>query len=230
MSVHDVREMEDKARNNLWVQLKCKSLLLLALLMSLTEIIKAAYGNLCQIVSQIHYTLNTHFGTEKQPGNASRGPQKAHIPYRGDDPEVGKKTRIAVQHVEHKSDGFELFDELIQAPDGLTPPQRKARSESLARECYLDDYDNEYGEQSMWVVAFIGVTLLAHRCPGPMRHFVNLRPPVSPPTTIGRRSSIWPVTCTSDVDFDQIPSPRSVNSHPRSFRNGGLGLSTLSRS
>ena len=82
-------------------------------------------------------------------GNASRGPQKAHIPYRGDDPEVGKKTRIAVQHVEHKSDGFELFDELIQAPDGLTPPQRKARSESLARECYLDDYDDEYGEQSM---------------------------------------------------------------------------------
>lgn len=84
-------------------------------------------------------------------GNSRRGPQKAHIPYRGDNPEVGKKTGIAVQHVERKSDGFELFDELIQAADGLTPPQRRAKRKSLARERYQDDYDDEYGEQSMQI-------------------------------------------------------------------------------
>jgi len=83
-------------------------------------------------------------------GNLRRGPQKAHIPYRGDNPEVGKKTGIAVQHVERKSDGFEPFDELIQAADGLTPPQRRARKSSLAAR--LQDYDDdEDGEQSMQI-------------------------------------------------------------------------------
>jgi len=85
-------------------------------------------------------------------GNLRRGPQKAHIPYRGDNPEVGKKTGIAVQHVERKSDGFEPFDELIQAADGLTPPQRKARKNSLAAGRLQDDYDDdEDGEQSMQI-------------------------------------------------------------------------------
>lgn len=83
-------------------------------------------------------------------GNNRRGPQKAHIPYRGDNPEVGKKTGIAVQHVERKSDGFELFDELIQAADGLTPPQRKARKKSFVAD-QQDDYDDEDGEQSMQI-------------------------------------------------------------------------------
>jgi centromere protein C len=82
--------------------------------------------------------------------NLRRGP-KAHIPYRGDNPEVGKKTGIAVQHVERKSDGFEPFDELIQAADGLTPPQRKYRRKSLAAGRRQDDDDDEFGEQSMQI-------------------------------------------------------------------------------
>jgi len=77
-----------------------------------------------------------------------RGPQKAHIPYRGDNPEVGKKTGIAVQHVERKSDGFEPFEELMHRADGLTPPQRRARKKSLALQ---SDYDEEDGEQSMQI-------------------------------------------------------------------------------
>jgi centromere protein C len=76
---------------------------------------------------------------------------KEHIPYRGDNPEVGKKTGIAVQHVERKSDGFEPFDELIQAADGLTPPQRKAMRKSLAAKLLQDEYDDEDGEQSMQI-------------------------------------------------------------------------------
>ena len=94
-------------------------------------------------------------------GNSRRGPQKAHIPYRGDNPEVGKKTGIAVQHVERKSDGFEPFDEVIQAADVITPPKRKARKSSLAAARYRDDDDDEEnGEQSMQIDSKCGGTLL----------------------------------------------------------------------
>jgi len=79
-------------------------------------------------------------------GAARRGLQKAHIPYRGDNPEVGKKTGIAVQHVERKSDGFEPFEELLQqAP---SPPRRKKKSIPAPDRRY-DDYNEEDGEQSM---------------------------------------------------------------------------------
>jgi centromere protein C len=79
-----------------------------------------------------------------------RGLQKAHIPYRGDNPEVGKKTGIAVQHVERKSDGFEPFEELMQRADGLTPPQRRGRKKSSASVHQQEmDYEEEDGEQSM---------------------------------------------------------------------------------
>lgn len=88
-------------------------------------------------------------GRKSSIGNR-RGPQKAHIPYRGDNPEVGKKTGIAVQHVERKSDGFELFEEIMQGADGLTPPQRRGRKKSLAVQ-QENDYDEEDGEQSMQI-------------------------------------------------------------------------------
>ncbi|KAG6885872.1 hypothetical protein C0993_008391 [Termitomyces sp. T159_Od127] len=82
-------------------------------------------------------------------GTARRGLQKAHIPYRGDNPEVGKKTGIAVRHVERKSDGFEPFDELIEQADKRTPPQltvSKKRKQSIP--VYEEEYDRD-GEMSM---------------------------------------------------------------------------------
>jgi centromere protein C len=80
-------------------------------------------------------------------GTARRGPQKAHIPYRGDNPEVGKKTGIAVQHVERKSDGFEPFEEVMQQADKRTPPKPKGRKRksSIPPQEELD----EDGEMSM---------------------------------------------------------------------------------
>ena len=78
-------------------------------------------------------------------------------------------------------------------------------------------------------MAVTGTCLLAHLRPGPVQHLVNLRPPISPPT-IRRRSSIRPVARTSDVDFDQIPSPRPLNAFHRALPNGGPGPSTLSHS
>lgn len=81
-------------------------------------------------------------------GASRRGPQKAHIPYRGDNPEVGKKTGIAVQHVERKSDGFEPFEEIMQQADKRTPPKPKGRKrkQSIA---VLDNDLDEDGEMSM---------------------------------------------------------------------------------
>ncbi|KAF4615347.1 hypothetical protein D9613_002538 [Agrocybe pediades] len=148
-------------------------------------------------------------------GAARRGLQKAHIPYRGDNPEVGKKTGIAVQHVERKSDGFEPFEELLQqAP---SPPRRKKKSVGPPDRRY-DDYDDDDGEQSMQLDS------------PDFRQLMNIRPPSTPSTAGRHRSSIRPVARTSDVDFDQIPSPRPLSSQQRSARNGAAGPSSLRKS
>ena len=88
-------------------------------------------------------------------GTARRAIQKAHIPYRGDNPEVGKKTGIAVQHVQRKSDGFEPFEEVMQQADGRTPPRPKGRKKKSVvyedddEDDQYSDEDDEYGEMSM---------------------------------------------------------------------------------
>ncbi|KAG6905770.1 hypothetical protein DXG01_000837 [Tephrocybe rancida] len=130
-------------------------------------------------------------------GTARRGPQKAHIPYRGDNPEVGKKTGIAVRHVERKSDGFELFDELIEQADKRTPPKLKVakkRKQSIAAP--EEDLD-QYGEMSMELDD------------SPRQYFANSRQLVTP-TSNRNGSSSRTVARTSEIDFDHIPSPRSA--------------------
>lgn len=82
-------------------------------------------------------------------GSARRGPQKAHIPYRGDNPEVGKKTGIAVQHVERLSDGFEPFAEVMGQADRRTPPKPKRRKKSMGVPIRPEDEFDENGEMSM---------------------------------------------------------------------------------
>src|SRR5882762_345195 len=66
-------------------------------------------------------------------GPSRRGSLKAHMPYRGDNPEVGKKTGIAVQHVTRQSDGFEPFDQNLQQADGRTPPRPKGTRTTMVR-------------------------------------------------------------------------------------------------
>jgi hypothetical protein len=67
-------------------------------------------------------------------GPARRGP-KPHVPYR-DGGEVGKKTGIAVQHVQRKSDGFEPFEDVIGQADKRSPLKvrggKKGKKHSLA--------------------------------------------------------------------------------------------------
>ncbi len=82
-------------------------------------------------------------------GAARRGIQKAHIPYRGDNPAVGKKTGIAVRNVERKSDGFEPFEEVMQQADKRTPPPlAKARRRKKSAIPEKDRFDED-GEMSM---------------------------------------------------------------------------------
>lgn len=80
-------------------------------------------------------------------GGARRGPQKAHIPYRGDNAHIGRKTGIEVPDVERNSDGFEPFDRILEHADKKTPPKVKPRKRKsvVATE---DEFDED-GEVSM---------------------------------------------------------------------------------
>ena len=55
-------------------------------------------------------------------GAARRAPHK-YIPYRADDFHHGKKTGIAVEYVDHRSDEFEPFDKVMSQADQRTPPR-----------------------------------------------------------------------------------------------------------
>lgn len=82
-------------------------------------------------------------------GLARRGPQKAHIPFRADDLEHGKKTGIAVTYVEHKSDEFEPFSEIMMQADGKTPVQQRKNGRKSTRMSVAMEEDGEEGEMSM---------------------------------------------------------------------------------
>ncbi|KAF5358302.1 hypothetical protein D9756_001215 [Leucocoprinus leucothites] len=160
-------------------------------------------------------------------GAARRSIQKAHIPYRGDNPEVGKKTGIAVGHVERMSDGFEPFDQVIQQADKRTPPRPKKRKKS-APAVQQPEFDDENGEMSMDIDET------------PVRYLSNARIP-STPTLRNTSGSSRPVARSSEVSFDDIPSPRprtssshTANAGPSSlsktFTSGELGLDSNSES
>lgn len=78
-----------------------------------------------------------------------RGPQKAHIPFRADDLEHGKKTGLAVTYVDHKSDDFEPFSEVMQQADGRTPARKKRKSTVTKKTVVEEEVGDEDGEMSM---------------------------------------------------------------------------------
>ncbi|KAI0362563.1 hypothetical protein OH77DRAFT_1507986 [Trametes cingulata] len=142
-------------------------------------------------------------------GNLRRGPQK-YIPYRADDFQHGKKTGIAVGYVDRMSDEFEPFDKVISQADNRTPfrPQvaRKKRGPKtpvVVRE--EPEEDDENGEMSMELEDSIPNS--------PSAYFAHTR--VNTITSSVQRvgSSSRPVAHTSDVDFDEVPSPRASPSY-----------------
>ncbi|TFK63356.1 hypothetical protein BDN72DRAFT_826706 [Pluteus cervinus] len=159
-----------------------------------------------------------------------------HRPYRGDNPEVGKKTGIAVRHVERKSDGFEPFDQLLKQADTRTPPKMKGavkkRKFSVPQRNDPDE-DDEDGEMSMEIDS-------------PLPYLAHARAAVSPRVPRQSTTSMRAISRNSHVDFDEVPSPRpsktprksvaashASSSTPRSnfanTRNAGPGPSNLSR-
>ncbi|KAJ7706854.1 Mif2/CENP-C like-domain-containing protein [Mycena rosella] len=128
-------------------------------------------------------------------GAARRAVQKSHVPYRGDDPTVGKRTGISVQPVARGSDGFEPFDQLIgQLSEHEPLKKKKKRKKSISQE-EDEEEDDEDGEMSMDVDS-------------PIQNYSNTRPPTTPRTP-------RPIARTSEVDFDQVPSPRPHGSGGR---------------
>ncbi|KAJ6622951.1 Mif2/CENP-C like-domain-containing protein [Mycena sp. CBHHK59/15] len=125
-------------------------------------------------------------------GAARRAVRKSHVPYRGDDPTVGRKTGISVQPVPRGSDGFEPFDQIIGQANGHSP-SRKRKKKSVPQE--EEDEDDEDGEMSMDVDS-------------PIQNYSNSRQNHTPRAT-------RPVARTSEVDFDQVPSPRPYRSNSR---------------
>jgi centromere protein C len=76
-------------------------------------------------------------------GAARRAVTKSHIPYRGDDHTVGRKTGISVREVPRDSDGFEPFEQVMGQLKGKTPRKKK---KPVPEE---QEDDGEDGEMSM---------------------------------------------------------------------------------
>ncbi|KAJ8483094.1 hypothetical protein ONZ45_g14715 [Pleurotus djamor] len=140
--------------------------------------------------------------------------QKGYIPYRGDNPEVGKKTGIAVRHVERKSDGFEPFEEVMRQADARTPPRPKSKKQKVQLPSIDDDED---GEMSME---------LDDNNNTPLAYLKNTRQQPLSANRVG--SSSRPVGRPSLIDYDQIPSPGPL-SNRFSIASTSAGPSNLSK-
>ncbi|OCH93832.1 hypothetical protein OBBRIDRAFT_817567 [Obba rivulosa] len=162
--------------------------------------------------------------TRKSSIGTRRGPQK-YIPYRADDLQHGKKTGIVVEYVDHKSDEFEPFEQVIGQADQRTPPRvqgtrrkRIVKTPVAAVDNYdqQDDYD-ENGEMDM--------ELEESNPNSPSAYFANTRPAHITSSVQRVGSSSRPVAHSSDVDFDQIPSPRASPSSAAAQRSLARGRS-----
>ncbi|ESK84035.1 centromeric dna binding protein [Moniliophthora roreri MCA 2997] len=127
-----------------------------------------------------------------------RGPPKPHVPYRGENYDVAKKTGVQVQRADVDSDGFEPFEDVVRQADTLTPFQVKGkgkkRKESLPEEDLVLSDDDGGGEEDMDIDS-------------PMHYIANVRQPTSPiiPRVSSSRSRA--VSRTTNDFYDAIPSP-----------------------
>ncbi|KAJ7271421.1 Mif2/CENP-C like-domain-containing protein [Mycena haematopus] len=86
----------------------------------------------------------------RTPSKPRTKPSKPHIPHRGDDPSVGKKTGIKVPRIQRATDGYESFNDVLS--QALTPPPRPKKnriSDGEEKDENEDDDDDKYGEASM---------------------------------------------------------------------------------
>ncbi|KAF7309889.1 CENP-C-C domain-containing protein [Mycena indigotica] len=129
------------------------------------------------------------------PAGRRSGIDKAHVPYRGENPFVGKRTGIAIELAQTNSDGFEDFGVIMQeqykaveAKKSSSGAKRKVKNKK--KQVEEEEEDDLDGEMSMDVDS-------------PVQ---NIRVPNTPRQgrPSGRASRF------SQVDFDQVPSPRPL--------------------
>jgi hypothetical protein len=85
-------------------------------------------------------------------GASRRAQQRAHLPFRADDLGHGKKTGLPVPTVEHKSDDFEPFDEILSHADTRAAwhGQNKRPGSTKKRKSVVPLYeDDDGGDMSM---------------------------------------------------------------------------------
>ncbi|KAI0256597.1 Mif2/CENP-C like-domain-containing protein [Lactifluus subvellereus] len=138
-------------------------------------------------------------------GAARRAQQRAHLPFRADDLGLGKRTGLPVPTIEHKSDDFEPFDEILSHADTRTAwhGRNKRPGSSKKRKSVVPLHEeDDGGEMSMELDDYGGPISTS-----PNAYFSNTRQPSSPLANRAGSSSRR-VARASDVDFDAVPSPR----------------------
>jgi hypothetical protein len=80
-------------------------------------------------------------------GVARRVAPKPHIPYRADNLDVGKKTGVAVDRVDRKSDGFEPFQAVVELMDNKRSPPR-AKSDIRNKNKPVNRVEEEVNDES----------------------------------------------------------------------------------
>lgn len=66
-----------------------------------------------------------------RPSVGARRKDRAHIPFRADELGRGKKTGAPITYVDHRSDEFEPFEQIMSQADARTPPNRGRRRSTL---------------------------------------------------------------------------------------------------
>ncbi|KAI0080507.1 hypothetical protein K474DRAFT_1657637 [Panus rudis PR-1116 ss-1] len=155
-------------------------------------------------------------------GTNRPGPQK-YIPFRADDYQHGKRTGMAVGYIDPGSDDFESFEKVISQADARTPlrPKIQRKKKRGPKTSVIEEEDDD-GEMSM--------DLEDSTPNSPNAYFASAR--ISAITSSVQRvgSSSRPVNHSSDVNFDEIPSPRRNSTSSHSRRRSTPGPSHLSRS
>lgn len=102
-------------------------------------------------------------------GTSRRVPAK-YIPYHADDYQRGKRTGLVVGYIEHNSDEFEPFEQVMNQADQRTPPRvQGVRKKRITKTPVVqqpeETTDDENGEMSMeleeseWLQVFITIVL-----------------------------------------------------------------------
>jgi len=80
-------------------------------------------------------------------GASRRAQQRAHLPFRADDLGRGKRTGLPVPTIEHKSDDFEPFDEILSHADTRTAwhRQNKRPGSNKKRKSVAPVYEEDDG-------------------------------------------------------------------------------------